>query len=112
MARILGMMNRNMKLSELLGEEKLKFENSVEITLRDELSWWEFLEARKIEDNTERGIFTLTKLITSWNITGEDGKIIPINEDTVKNMPSGIAIVLMNKINAKFDSKIKKKTKS
>lgn len=104
-------MNHNMKLSELLGEEKIKFENSVEITLRDELSWWEFLEARKIEDDSERGIFTLTKLITAWNITDKDDHIIPINEETVKNMPSGIAVALMNKINARFESKIKKKTK-
>jgi len=81
----------------------------VKITIKDELSWYEFLESQKIRDAEARGIFVMAKMITGWNITGEGKKVLEITEENIKSLPVSIILPVLGKVNELVLSKTEKK---
>lgn len=81
----------------------------LEITIKEDLSWYEYLESMKIEDPTERGIYTLTRLIEDWNLTDDAGVKIEISEKTVKDLPSEAAQKALEEANKIITEKLEKK---
>ncbi len=102
-----------MKLSELIKTKKITIPGTdIEITLREDLSWYDYLESLKIENLDDRGAFMVTKLIADWNLKGDDGNTLKVTEDLVKKLPKNVAIVLVEKVNEMLFSKSEKKKKS
>lgn len=101
-----------MKLSTLIKTIKIEIPGTgVEITLRDDLSWYDYLESLKIENADERGTFTVTKLIEGWNLTDDDDKPLEITDKTVRKLPKKVAVILVQKVNQILFEKSKKKKK-
>lgn len=100
-----------MKLSDLVKTKEIAIPGTdIKITLRDDLSWYDYLESLKIQNIDDRGAFMVAKLISSWNITGDDGKVLPVTDELVKKLPKKVAIVLVDKVNEMlFDKSEKKK---
>ena len=101
-----------MKLSDLVKTIEFSIPNTdLVVLIKDDLSWFEYVESLKIEDNEMRGIYTLSKLITSWNLTDDTGSILPVNEANLKQLPSEIGLPLIGKANELIKQKQEKKTK-
>jgi hypothetical protein len=99
-----------MKLSDLIKTQELLIpDTDLKIKIKEELSWYEYLEGTKISDPSTRGIYTITCMIQAWNLTDDDGKELPINEATVKSLPKEIGQVLIDKFNDIFIAYGKKK---
>jgi len=102
-----------MKLSELIKIKEVKIPDlDITVKIKSELSWLEYLEGIKITDSSERGVYTITKMIISWDITDDDGKTLPVTPENVKVLPTRVAQVLMSEFNEMFDEKLKKKANS
>jgi hypothetical protein len=99
-----------MKLSDLIKTKDIAIPNTdLVVKIKSELSWYEFLEGLKIEDSSQKGINTITKLIVSWNLTDDAGTVLPVTEETVKSLPREIATVIIDEFNKAFDEASKKK---
>lgn len=81
-----------MKLSELVSTKKISVRTAgVELEMRTDITWAEWVELLGIEDPVERGAAQYAKLIVSWNIQGEDGAPLPITPGNVRALPRSIA---------------------
>jgi hypothetical protein len=99
-----------MKLSELIKTEEIKIpETDIVIKIKNELSWFEFLEGIKISDSSEKGIYTIAKMVVSWNLTDDDGKNLPVTEENVKMLPKEVALLLIERFSKIFEENSKKK---
>lgn len=99
-----------MKLSELIKTREVKAPGTdLVITIKEDLSWYEYLESLKISDETERGIYTLTRMIKDWNLTGENGEKLPITEESVKELPVPAAQAALDEANKIVLEKSEKK---
>lgn len=88
-----------MKISELIRTTEIGLEGTdLRIKVKNDISWIEYLEAMKISDPVERGIYVAVKTIVEWNLTDDDGKAIAITADRVKSIPKEIGMKLIPKI--------------
>lgn len=99
-----------MKLSDLVKEKEIKIPNTdFIIKIYSDWSWYDKMTSTKIVDVDERSLFLMTKLIKSWNLIGDDEKILPIEENIIKRLPDSIVAVLLENIKVILDEKSQKK---
>lgn len=96
-----------MKLSELVKTRQVKIPGGIEITIRD-LSWPDFMASLEIEDQFERGVFRLSKVITDWNIEDDEGKKLPVTEENLKKLTANIVLPLIDAAKEVFGIEKKK----
>ena len=101
-----------MKLKELIKTTEVKIpDTDIVITMREDLSWIDYLETIKIKDTQERGLSVLTRMIESWNITGDDDKPIAISEDNIRKFPMKVVNELVAMANKNIKARDEKKKK-
>ncbi len=99
-----------MKLSELIKKTEFSVPGtSLKVTFKEDLSWYEYIESTKINDEIELGVFTLTCMIESWNLTDEETVMLPITVETVKKLPRATVVALTEKATELIKSKTEKK---
>ena len=99
----------NIKISEVLGTREVGIpETDVVVKIRD-ISWPDFMESLEIENEKDRGIFTVCKVIADWNITDDEGKKMEVNEENIKKLSAKIVMPLISIVQEVFDSQKKKK---
>lgn len=99
-----------MKLSELIGTKEVRVRGTdIVITVSTDFTWADWLANRAIENDEERGIDAFIRLIRSWNIEGDDGAVAPVSPENVRKLPTSVAIVLLEELNAQFFERDKKK---
>ena len=98
-----------MNIKELIEKVEIETWKGVKVILRKELSWFDYLEAQKIKDDDERGIFTISKLVESWEITNDEGDPLPITEESIRNLPTPIMLPIIEKVNELVKEKYEKK---
>jgi len=101
-----------MRLNQLIKAQEIKAPEGVVFTIKGDLSWSEHVEMQEIPEDSERGLYSLSKMIIAWNIEGEDEKVLPINVDNIKKLPAAIIEPAMNTISEIFASHSKKKVNS
>lgn len=100
-----------MKISDLI--EKTTIEtNGVVITLRRELSWFEYSKIQEIENLEERGLAAVVKQIDSWNITDDENNPLPITAENVRLLPNSVFQPVLDEISANFADAQKKRMAS
>src|ERR1041384_2649552 len=58
-------------------------------------------EESKIKDKADKGAgdaHTITRLVKSWDITGDDEQPLPINRATIDELPEGLKLALVGAI--------------
>ena len=101
-----------MKLSELLKEREVLVPGTdIKAVIKEQLSWYEYMEAMAIKDLTERGIYAMSKLIVYWNIEGDDQKELPITNENIIKLPQEVGQFFINHFNKIISERRKKKTK-
>lgn len=99
-----------MKLSDLVKEKEIKIpDTDFIIRIYSDWSWYDKMTSIKIVDTDERSLFLMTKLIKSWNLIGDDDKILPISEEIIKRLPESIVNVLLENIKIILEEKSQKK---
>lgn len=99
-----------MKLSDLVKEKEIKIpDTDFIIRIYSDWSWYDKMISIKIVDFDERSLFLMTKLIKSWNLIGDDDKILPISEEIIKRLPESIVNVLLENIKIILEEKSQKK---
>ena len=99
-----------MKINELIKLKTVKVPGTdIVVKLKTDIPWFDYLESTKIKDSTERGVFTLAKMIDSWNLKNEDDSIAEISEENIKKLTSNVAMELIGQINQVFDFNSEKK---
>lgn len=101
-----------MKLSEL--ETTKEFEipgRGVKYMVRAMMTWPEAVEYSKLlkdyydkkKTEIDVGKFMLSKLIVSWNLEDEEGKPLPINDETLLRLPADIVVPMSQQIRKMLD---------
>lgn len=81
------------KLSDICKVSEFKIPNSdMVIKLRHYLPWFDFMQMMNIKDESERGKVMIWKTIESWNLTDDNGNILPIDLKTISELPGEIII--------------------
>ena len=100
-----------MRINDIIKTIEIKTETGVVFTIKDDLSWFEHLEKIKIEDDDERGVFAIEKMLVDWNLEDKEGNKLKINKENIKNLPINIASPLIDKVSEILIELSKKKTK-
>jgi hypothetical protein len=99
-----------MTIKDLIKTTEIKIPGTdIVVIMKEDMTWFEYQESKKISNPDEGGIFALSKLIESWNIKKEDGSIEEITVETLKKMPREIISPLVEKAVELTGEKIQKK---
>jgi len=79
------------------------------IEVKTELSWFEQEECVKYKKEEEVGEYLITKLIVNWNLEGEDGKSLPIEQDVIRRLPADIILPIVAQLTKIANDKLNKK---
>lgn len=75
------------------------------VVIYDRILIGDLIDIEKIENDTERGIALLVKLIKEWNFTDEEDKLLPINRETIGLLPIEDINLLMVETSASLGKK-------
>jgi len=88
-----------MKLSELFKEVEIKVpDTDLVIKIKPELSWFEQIEYSNIKEETEKSKYLVLRLITKWNLLGDDGKLLPITKEIIEKLPVKVIGPIIEKL--------------
>lgn len=101
-----------MKLKDLIKTVEIKIpDTDIVIVMRKEIFWLEHLDGLRIENADERGVYYISRLITSWNIDDDNGKTLEISVENIKKLPAYIIQILVDQANQFIREGRKKKRK-
>lgn len=99
-----------MKLNDLIKIEEFKIPGSdLVVNFYEEIAWYDFVKSLKIDDEDDRGIFVMSRLIESWNLVDDKGNKLPVSEEILKKIPGKIGMILTAKANKIIDIQMQKK---
>lgn len=97
----------NIDIDKITGLRDVEIpETGVTVKVRD-LSWIDLLSSLDIEDRFERGVFRLSKVIVSWNITRGD-EPLPVSLETLKSLSAKVVIPIVEAVKDSFGEQKKK----
>jgi len=101
-----------MKLSELIKSVEVKIpDTDLVIEVKAEMSWFEQLDYRKIEDDTEKSKYLFSRMITKWNLVDEKDVPLPITTEIIGKLPSSVALPIIKALTELATKKDEKKKK-
>lgn len=100
-----------MKINDFVKE--IDIENGeFKARIKTDMTWFDYGKMFQIQDNAERGIYTLIKMLTSWNLQNDDGSPAEINEENLKRVSKEVGIFLSDKAQELLLGNIEKKKSS
>lgn len=101
-----------MKLSELITKETIEIPGTgIKITVRTDMTWFEFLAMCKIEDPVERGIYSVRAMLESWQgLEDDDGKPLEVNEKNIRELPTTVMQYVADRLDKYVRDRKEKKT--
>lgn len=67
------------------------------ITFYEGLIYSEDKEISKMEDDAERGVASMLKMIKDWNLVDDDGQVLPVTEENMNRLPAVDITYLLNR---------------